>query len=101
MVIIALADIHGQPGYLPTISRDLTRADLVVVAGDLTHFGGSDEAERILSALREHNPHILAGPGNCDRPGVGDYLRAENVNLNCNCINIDGVEFVGIGGSLP
>lgn len=101
MVIIALADIHGHVGYLPTISKELGPANLVIVAGDLTHFGGRDEAKRILSALRESNPHILAVPGNCDRQGVDDYLTTENVNLSCNCITIDGIDFVGMGGSLP
>ena len=101
MLVIALADIHGRVDYLPAISNDLSRANLVLIAGDITHFGDRDEARRILSALREYNPHILAVPGNCDKQGVDDYLRTENVNLSCNCININGIEFVGMGGSLP
>ena len=101
MVIIALADIHGRVDYLPAISDSLSQANLVLIAGDLTHFGDMNEAQRILLALREHNTQILAVPGNCDRPDVDDYLRAENVNLSFNCINVDGIEFVGMGGSLP
>ena len=101
MVIIALADIHGRVGYLPAISDSLSQADVVVIAGDLTHFGDRDKAKRILSALREYSTRILAVPGNCDRLGVDDYLRVENVNLSFNCINVDGIEFAGVGGSLP
>ena len=49
MIIVALADIHGGLDYLPAISSELEAADLVLIAGDITNFGGADEAERILS----------------------------------------------------
>ena len=101
MVIITLADIHGQINNLSAIAECLTEANLILIAGDITHFGGRDEAMRILSALSKYNTSILAVPGNCDRPGVDDYLRTENINLSCNCVNINGLTFVGVGGSLP
>lgn len=100
MVIIALADIHGQINSLPAIGDCLTEADLILIAGDITNFGARAEASRILSAISKYNTHILAVTGNCDRPGVDDYLRIENINLSGNCVNLNGLAFVGVGQSL-
>ena len=101
MVIIVLADIHGKIDYLPAISGTLQQADLVLIAGDITNFGGRDRAERIISSISQYSKQILAVSGNCDSPSVEEYLNAEGINLHCNYVNIEGVNFAGVGGSLP
>jgi len=101
MIIIALADIHGSLSYLPKIADELSKADLVLIAGDITDFGDWAQADRILAEIRRHNPKVLAVPGNCDRPDVNDYLTSEGMNLHDNLVNVDGISFVGLGGSLP
>jgi predicted phosphodiesterase len=40
MIIVALADIHGDVGRLSAASEDLSSADVVLLVGDLTNFGG-------------------------------------------------------------
>ena len=52
MIIIALADIHGNLDYLGSAREALGEADLVLVAGDLTNFGGAGKAGKVLAALR-------------------------------------------------
>ena len=48
MIIIALADIHGSCNFFSDIAPDLAKADLVVIAGDITNFGDIGEAEKII-----------------------------------------------------
>jgi len=101
MRIIALTDLHSSTAGLDAIAEDLSKADLVLLAGDLTNFGDRDEAERVIDEVRRYNASILAVTGNCDRPGVGRYLREEGINLHGRAVVRDGVAFLGVGGSLP
>lgn len=101
MIIAALTDLHGDLSGLPKIAHDLTTADVVVITGDLTHFGRRAEAAHVVRAVRTYNPHLLALPGNCDYPEVAALLTEEGINLDCAAREIDGVTFAGIGGSLP
>jgi len=99
MIIIALADIHGSANYLGSACEALGKADLVLVAGDLTNFGGAGKAKKIVEELRLCNERVYAISGNCDLPAVDGYLTKEQVNLDCNCVEVDGVNFVGVSGS--
>ena len=101
MKIIALTDIHGHLDYLPQIAGGLAGADLVLIAGDLTTFGGQPHAHRIVSSLEKHNPNILAVGGNCDQQAVEEYLHLCEIALDGRCRTVDGVAFAGLGGSLP
>ncbi|MCF7954503.1 MAG: metallophosphoesterase family protein [Phycisphaerae bacterium] len=100
MKIIALADIHNGLGYLSDASADLAAADLVLIGGDITNFGGVKNAKLIISELRKCNKNILAVCGNCDSPEVGGYLTDEGININCNRIEFGGINFVGLAGSI-
>ena len=59
MKIIALADIHANLNYLPDIRDELSSVDLVLIAGDITHFGDKTQARTILSKLQQYNWNIL------------------------------------------
>jgi len=100
MRIIALADLHGSISQIQAISPELAGADIVLLAGDITNFGGRREAERVIKAIAAWNPRILAVPGNCDPPDVIHYLNEVHVNLLI-CRAHHGIAFVGVGASLP
>jgi Icc-related predicted phosphoesterase len=102
MKLVALPDLHdGGIKYLPNMRTVLTDADVVLLPGDLTTLGDAAAAARIVDAVREYNPRVLAVPGNWDTRGVNQYLSQQNINLHgSNCIH-DGIAFVGAGGSLP
>ena len=100
MKIIALTDIHGHLEYLPQIAPQLAAADLVLIAGDITTFGGEPLAHKIVSSLEIHNPNILAVHGNCDRESVEEYLHLCEIALDGRCRTVNGVAFAGLGGSL-
>ena len=101
MILLALTDIHDDFAGIPKIAADLEAADLVILAGDLTNFGHKPAAERVLQAVTRFARRILAVPGNCDYPDIASHLDDLGVSLHGKCETIDGVAFVGIGGSLP
>lgn len=101
MVIVALADIHGDIKRLRAISHDLSAADVVLLVGDLTNFGRQADASRVVHAVRKYNEHVLAVPGNCDYPEVDAYLTSEGINLHRKSVTVNQIAFMGLGGSLP
>ena len=107
MIIIAITDLHGNLDHLPAVSDDLGKADIVLIAGDITHFGNAKQAEQIITSIREYlapEAKILAIPGNCDQPGangVDEYLESAGISLHCKCLDLDDVTLIGIGSSLP
>lgn len=101
MKIIALTDIHGRPQAIHDIAHDLESADVVLLPGDITMFGRRAEGLQVLEAVREYNPRILAVMGNCDYPEVEELLVESGICLHRRHCKIDGVTFVGLGGSLP
>jgi len=103
MNIIAFSDIHSSLYYLKADSSavsDLKSADLVLISGDITNFGDAAQAEAVLDRIRKYNKNVFAVPGNCDPAGVDEYLRSDDLNLNCNCVEYGEFALVGIGGSL-
>ncbi|MFO8006325.1 MAG: metallophosphoesterase family protein [Candidatus Brocadiia bacterium] len=101
MRIVALTDLHGSAKPISTLAEPISEADLVLLCGDLTNFGGRRQAADILEAALELNDGVLAVPGNCDRPEVEHYLAAQNVSIHAAHRVRDGVAFLGLGGSLP
>jgi len=101
MKILALTDIHGKTGSAGAIADELAAADVVLLPGDLTMFGGRAETERVLDAVRVYNPNVLAVMGNCDYPEVEQLLTEDGLCLHRTHRVVDGVTFVGLGGSLP
>ncbi len=101
MRLIVLADIHNCLDYLGSVAGELAAADVVLIAGDITTFGGQPQANTVIGALEAHNPTILAVHGNCDLPTVEEYLDVCEIALDYRCVKVKGLAFAGLGGSLP
>ena len=101
MNLVALADIHGRTGRLSALDDLLGWADVILLTGDLTHFGGREQALKVLERLEEYGRPLLAVPGNCDYPEVGALLSERGVNLDGTVMQVQGADFVGLGGSIP
>jgi uncharacterized protein len=99
--IIALTDIHGHRDNLRKLAGELKNVDVVLLSGDITHFGGEDSAAAIVKMIQDCGPQVLGVAGNCDPPDVQNYLSCVGVNLHGRREMIGGVCFVGLGGSLP
>lgn len=101
MKIIAFGDIHmatSEAGRIPGIGE----ADLVILNGDLTNFGGIKEAKTVLNDILSLNPNVLAQFGNLDGGEVNGYLEDLGLNLHGQARLVRGeVCLVGVGGSNP
>jgi hypothetical protein len=101
MILIALTDIHAHTNAIRKLAFQLQSADLVLLCGDITHFGHKREIAHILQLVRTHNPAIYAVTGNCDYPDTEKYLSEENLSLNAITREYQGYTFAGLSGSLP
>lgn len=100
MKILVYSDIHSSEGAIDLLRADTDRysPDLLLVLGDLTHFGPASFAERFIGAI---TIKTLAVPGNCDPPEVLDLLEEGGISLHRKLENVGGFDFVGFGGSNP
>jgi Icc-related predicted phosphoesterase len=101
MKIVDITDIHGKTARIEVISGVLRDADLVILSGDITHFGGEEDVARVVENFRRYNSRIFAVAGNCDSQGVEAWLSRQELNLHARCVSIGQLTLVGLGGSLP
>ena len=69
--------------------------DAVVLAGDITDFGGNGQACSVLSALDTFGIPVLGVSGNCDLPQVDDLLMQQGGSSVHSPVEILGLVFVG------
>jgi len=101
MELTVLSDIHGNIENLKSISGVIAKSAGVLIAGDITHFGGSESAREVIDTIRRYNGNIYAVPGNCDTEEAAQFLSDENLNLDGKTIQSWGLHLLGLGGSLP
>ena len=99
MRIVSFGDVHMSLRTIDRLAPELKAADLVIISGDLTNFGGRDDAQRVLAAVRQHASAVLALSGNLDQPEVIDFLREEAVSLHGESRRIGDLGIFGCGGS--
>lgn len=98
MQILAITDIHGREHFDNTIAKAISNADLILIGGDITNFGGEKEADPILQNIHQLNNEILAIPGNCDQHSINKLLISKGINLHGESRTIDDITFYGLGG---
>lgn len=99
MKIIAVGDIHMATQNFEAIA-DFGCADLIILNGDLTNFGGRGEVKQVLEKVMAVNPNVLAQFGNLDKPEINTYLEDLGMNIHGQARLVEGsVAIVGIGGS--
>lgn len=101
MHILAIADIHGNRAQLRAILAQAAPADLIVLAGDLTHLGNPDEAQEIVSMCRAHAPDVLTVTGNCDDALIEKYMALDGHSLTGAGRIVHGVGFFGVSAAQP
>jgi uncharacterized protein len=99
MKIVSFGDVHMATSNLRRMAEVLRDTDLIIVSGDLTNFGGIDDARKVLDDVRRACPHMLALAGNLDRREVTPFLEAEGIALHGKGVVIDGIGIFGCGGS--
>lgn len=98
MRIIAFGDIHMSLGNFRNIPG-IDTADLIIITGDLTNFGGRQDAQQVVEAIRAINPNLLALAGNLDHKDVDGYLTEMGINLHGRGRTINDIGIIGVGGS--
>jgi Icc-related predicted phosphoesterase len=102
MIIYAAADIHGRRERLAAVRETVARtaADVFVAAGDIFDYRFS---AAVTEALQTLPVPVIAVRGNSDRRAAMRILEAvpRVTCLHLQRILIGGVEFVGIGGTIP
>lgn len=101
MKIISIPDLHGSAKGIQEMAEELSNADVVLLAGDITNFGDEKDAAKIVDEVRQYARTIFAVPGNCDYTGVNQYLNEQGIGLHGKGAVHNGVAFIGVGGSLP
>jgi uncharacterized protein len=101
MTILCVSDIHGAAAGLDELLSGDGQADIVIVAGDITHLGGRTEAQAVLSPILSAGARLVAVAGNMDREPARRYLGELGVDLHARGIVMDGVGFMGLGGGTP
>jgi hypothetical protein len=101
MRLLCLSDIHGESAGLEQLFSRPELADVVVVAGDITHLGGRAEAQAVLAPILSSRARLVAVAGNMDREAARSYLGELGVDLHARGTVIEGVGFMGLGGGTP
>jgi len=101
MTLLCVSDLHGEAAGLDELLSGPEKADLVIVAGDITHLGGREDAERVLAPILSTRIRLLAVAGNMDRRPARDYLGELGVDLHAHGLLIGDVGFMGLGGGTP
>lgn len=102
MKIFQVNDIHGSLDSARCIPKKARKveADLIVIAGDITHFGGIPHASKILREISEAGLPIFFVSGNCDSRELLTWSPEEidAVNLHGKTKEFSGYIFAGVGG---
>jgi hypothetical protein len=108
LTVAAMADLHvreGEPNALRELFEEISRkAEVLVLAGDLTDLGKPKEAEILAGELRSCSVPVVGVLGNHDYEcghveEVSDILRGAGVRLlDGQMTEVDGVSFVGVKG---
>lgn len=96
MRLVCLSDIHGNRSGMLRILEDAGPADVLVLAGDLTHFGGPDDADPIVRLARDACDTVFAVAGNCDSRDIDDRLAELGVSLMRQAVVHQGAAFYGL-----
>ena len=66
MRLVCFGDVHMALGAVARLAPELRTADAAIVTGDITNFGDPPDAFRVIAAVKQHCPTVLAVTGNLD-----------------------------------
>ncbi|WP_297436916.1 metallophosphoesterase [Thermococcus sp.] len=101
MRLVVVTDVHGKLEKVRKLTKTLAglEVDALLIAGDLTHFGGAEQAKDILHPLRNLGFPLLTVHGNCDGRDVPELLDGLGIGVHGKRVDINGLGVIGIGGS--
>jgi len=103
MKVLVGTDFHGNESAFEGFASkaEEERVEVLLICGDVTHFGTLREAEDLLSLITGLRLPVLFVPGNCDPPSL---LGVDIEGAKCihgKNVSYGDVTFIGVGGSPP
>ncbi|ALV62341.1 hypothetical protein ADU37_CDS06420 [Thermococcus sp. 2319x1] len=98
---MAVTDIHGRENKVKELLEHIKgqEPDLILIAGDITHFRGREAAYNVLKEFITFGKPLYAVMGNCDGKDVLELLEELHISLHNKRVEVNGVGIIGIGGS--
>jgi len=101
MKILAVSDLHGEIKPIITYLEN-NKVDLIIVAGDITHFGPPELGEDLLNEISSFEIPVMAIPGNCDPESIHTNIdNSQAINIHARNVIIRNIGICGFGGSNP
>lgn len=103
MKFLVTSDLHGNFQRIEQLLTQihLHTPDIIVISGDLTHYGSVSDVTDILNKLSTLSIPIFFVPGNLDPLDLQDQVKVQHtINLHCKRVEANAYTFIGIGGSL-
>lgn len=100
---LVLSDIHGHVDKAAEIARRHAGIPYVFIAGDITNFGASEEAEQILCEIQTATgagTRIFCIAGNCDPASVRTFLKEQGRDMEGKLHEFPEFFVAGCGGGL-
>ncbi len=101
MKLLCITDLHGDHKVLESILLHAGPVDLVLLGGDITHFGTPNCAEAVVQRLQHAGAKVLAVAGNCDSKAIDQRLIELDVSLFGRGVQHGQVGFHGVSGMPP
>jgi putative phosphoesterase len=99
MKILVMGDIHGQCQNIFNYLQK-NKVDLIILTGDITHFGPEKLGEDILNEICISDTPTLAIPGNCDQTYIYSEIESSNaINIHNKSLIMKNIGICGFGGS--
>lgn len=99
MKILVMGDVHGQCQKIFKYLQE-NKVDLIILTGDITHFGPEKLGEEILNEICIFDTITLAIPGNCDQTYIyGEIENSNAINIHNKSIILKNIGICGFGGS--
>src|SRR5258708_30722435 len=99
MKISSVGDVQMATRNLDRMGEVMRDCDLVILSGDLTNFGGIDDARKVITDVRRACPAVLALPGNLDQREVIPFLETDGIALHGKGLVTGGAGIFGCGGA--
>ena len=98
--LLHITDIHSNFKLLERLSK-AEAADILIISGDITHFGNQKDISLFSSLIEKLFPSAALVFGNCDTPVMESHPSTKKWRLNSRPLQFKNVTFLGISGSLP
>lgn len=101
MRILAITDVHDKRNCLERILADAGSVDVILLGGDITNFGTSKDAARLVLIATQSGVKVLAVAGNCDSPQIENHLVELGVSIHGRGVLVGDVGFQGVSAMPP